>query len=558
MSELENLIHNSNTGLFEVGLSDEYWNNDSRKMKNELTSPVLDKKTLDLIEVPELFNAIDYTRSGIGKRILWRSLIQPPTSLELIKAKQESALEIERNSQLENQLTHYILSLGGKEHSLIGLFYGDKPYSETEYDRYKGAKAYFERMVDGIRNIEVETAYLKTLFNDVDELSKTRTYDFIKGPVFSTWKGLKPGSEVGFFTPKVKFTCRHFKPTLVTLALAQFPLAVHFFNTMGGEALAAGLLFDGMFSMFAAMSIPPGFDQNCFIDPLRDMYKADENVWKGIEAAGKIDELLSFVKYSKTLKDNYTMPTVTDRNPHYFLAENLMNPILMDAKPKSQKSSGCGGCKGNAPSDDNEPDIPTQFCIPNDVELNGQYLTMITGPNDGGKTTYSKTIAQIQLLAQIGCYIPAKKAEISVADQIHYSAAIVGKLAQRAGDYKLEMIRLRDILFNSTPRSLVILNDAITGTTTHKEGIVEYYNALDGFYAKRNNTVLVTHNLELVKKLHGEEKGKCLQVEFKEGNPTHRIIPGISEYSHASAVSKKIGMSREDIQSHLRNKGYLK
>ena len=80
---------------------------------------------------------------------------------------------------------------------------------------------------------------------------------------------------------------------------------------------------------------------------------------------------------------------------------------------------------------------------------------------------------------------------------------------------------------------------------------------LNGFEKKGGTTVLVTHNHELVYDFKEEEKGQFLQVEFDGDHPTFKLVPGISTSSHADKIAQKIGFSEKDIETHLRDGGYL-
>ena len=81
-------------------------------------------------------------------------------------------------------------------------------------------------------------------------------------------------------------------------------------------------------------------------------------------------------------------------------------------------------------------------------------LGFVTGPNSGGKTAFCKTLAQVQLLAQIGCYVPATDAEMAVADRIYYQAPETGSLADLEGRFGIELQRTKEIFLATTPRSL--------------------------------------------------------------------------------------------------------
>lgn len=534
MSQLDSLVHLTYQHLFDI--DPEILDKGRRyitEMKRRLPARVLDDTTVDMIEIPELFRAINHTKTITGAATLFRSLVQPLDSLELIQAKQNSLRELEENKELTYKLNEYVNSLVEKEGYVYRYFFeGAETYNQ--YQLYRGTSVFFKRLVDGIKNVpKPETEYLKTLVEDIESIDRTYTLELIKGPVFSTWKGLKPGSEVGFFTPKIKFTLRAIKPVLI----APFAAAILVIFVMPSIMPSDLWLMMKIMSVFPiamlggmlVFFLPREIDYHLFTIPLRDIYVVDSNIRKGIEAIGKIDELLSFHEYSRAMNGEVIIPVVTENSSHYFVARRIKNPIL----------------------------AKNSYCVPNDAELNGQKLTFITGPNSGGKTTYCKTIAQIQVLAQIGCYVPAEEAEISIADRIFYQAPTFDSLRDAQGRFGAELGRTRDIFFNSTPKTLVVL-DELAEATTYEEKLKKSYGILDGFHTIGNNTILVTHNHELVSRFKQEGRGQYLQVELKERMPTYKLIPGISKESHADLVSEKIGFSDKEIKEHLEKMNYRK
>jgi DNA mismatch repair protein MutS len=342
--------------------------------------------------------------------------------------------------------------------------------------------------------------------------------------VYRTFRGLKTRNEVRMYTPRVKFTLRSLKPTLAIPYIALFsllllPLSFQFLGALGPIAYTPIMY-----------GYPEHFDRKHFVSPLKEIYKEDPNLVRGIESLGKIDELLSFYWYSETMKRNIVLPKVTDASKHYFEAKNVRNPILAKENPDY---------------------------IPNDVNMDEQRLTIITGANSGGKTTYCKTITQIQLLAQIGCYVPAEEAELSIADKILYQAPMFDSIRDAEGRFGTELKRTKDIFLEATPRSLVVL-DELAEATTHEEKMEISYVVLNGFDKIGSNTILVTHNHELASRFLQEGRSQNLQVEFKNKRPTYKLVQGIAKKSHAELIAEKIGFSPKDIDEYLKRKGYAK
>ena len=139
---------------------------------------------------------------------------------------------------------------------------------------------------------------------------------------------------------------------------------------------------------------------------------------------------------------------------------------------------------------------------------------------------------------------------MSVADKIFYQVPEISHLADGEGRFGTELKRTKEIFLSSTANSLVVLDELSEGTT-FEEKMESSTNVLNGFYRKGCNTILITHNHQLVDHFMHEKIGVAKQVEFGADLPTYKLIDGISRVSHADRVAKKIGFSKQDIDNYL-------
>jgi len=527
---LENLVHGSYGDLFATDSEGVIYDYPSR-ISGLLSPRIIDEGTLIAIDIKDLFNAVNHTRTRTGAATLFGSLVRPLDSLELIIEKQNSLKELERDRKKREALNDYLNSLAKREQYLHRylfqcLYCQNEPYNLRFVDQYKlyhESMEFFKNMIEGGKELpSFDSPYIGILVEDIRNLDGKRVFELIKGPVYKTLEGLKTKREVRIYTPRIKFTLRSFKPTLAMPYIAFFSLA-----------LVAPLQILGVLGLILYTPIiygfPEKFDGRYFVSPLKEVYKEDSNIRRGIQALGMIDELLSFYEYAKVMRGDMILPHVSPSNKHYFVAKKVRNPILANGNPEY---------------------------VPNDVNLKEHKLTIITGANSGGKTTYCKTITQMQLLSQIGCYVPAEEADLSIADKILYQAPMFGSILDAEGRFGTELKRTRDIFFKATPRSLVIL-DELAEATTYEEKMEISYLILNGFSKIGSTTILVTHNHELANRFHQEGRSQNLQVEFKNKKPTYRLVPGVAKESHAELIAEKVGFSAEDIDSYLKRKGYL-
>ena len=136
--------------------------------------------------------------------------------------------------------------------------------------------------------------------------------------------------------------------------------------------------------------------------------------------------------------------------------------------------------------------------IPNDVELGKDIdLVVLTGPNASGKSCYLRQIGLIQLLAQVGSWVPAKQARVGIADRIFTRVGAVDDLAAGQSTFMVEMAETANILHHASDRSLVLLDEIGRGTATF-DGLsiawaVSEHLATD----LKSRTVFATHYHEL-------------------------------------------------------------
>ena len=110
--------------------------------------------------------------------------------------------------------------------------------------------------------------------------------------------------------------------------------------------------------------------------------------------------------------------------------------------------------------------MPEGAFVPNDICLDKKPFVLITGPNMAGKSTYLRQNALIAVLAQIGAFVPAKKAHLGIVDKIFCRVGASDNLARGESTFLVEMIETANILRSATSKSFVIMDEVGRGTST--------------------------------------------------------------------------------------------
>ncbi len=499
----------------------------SKKMFDLLPETVVDKRTLQMVEIHDLFRAFDQTMTDVGSARLFHSLVNPSESIELIHAKHDSFCELAGNDRLREAIVEYLSLYKEGEKDLFRFLNAHLPPLFL-YENLAQVKKTVTNLQEALNKIPLtETVYLDSLIKNIKSLKFSKVPELLSGQVYRTFEGLKTKKEKKFFTPGLRF-----RPSRISTGGILPFLPVMFFGFAWYFQLLEPAIAKSFFLLTAWLGLPgvmyaclfkPYFDWETAALPLRMEIINSDQFASAIEAVAAIDELLSFIVYCEKMEYPTCIPDITNDPIHSFIAEDLRNPII-------SKKSG-------------------DF-VPNDVNLDGSRLTFVTGPNSGGKTTYCKTIAQNQILGQIGAPVAARNAKINMADRITYQAPAFDTLNDTEGRFGTELKETRDIFFSTSAKSLVVLDEIAEGTTSH-EKLSLSLDIMNGFYTIGGNTVMVTHSFELVEKFEKENKGQYLQVEFNGRKPTHRLKQGISKESHALRVARKIGFAPEDVAHYL-------
>lgn len=191
-----------------------------------------------------------------------------------------------------------------------------------------------------------------------------------------------------------------------------------------------------------------------------------------------------------------------------------------------------------------------EMYVPNDtyLDMNSNRMSIITGPNMSGKSTYMRQVALITLMAQIGCFVPAKSAKITIVDKIFTRVGASDDLTAGQSTFMVEMSEVADILKNATKQSLVILDEVGRGTSTFDgisiaTSVAEYIANTRVLGCK---TLFATHYHELIKladRIDGVNnysvavKKICEDIKF-----LRKIVPGGVDDSYGIEVAKLAGL----------------
>lgn len=186
----------------------------------------------------------------------------------------------------------------------------------------------------------------------------------------------------------------------------------------------------------------------------------------------------------------------------------------------------------------------------NDIEMKtDKSAIVLTGPNMSGKSTYMRQNAQLIVLAQIGSFVPAKEATLSLIDAIFTRIGAYDDITQGKSTFMCEMSELSQILQHATENSFILLDEIGRGTTP-KEGqaiaqaVLEHI--IDNIKAK---TIFATHFCDIPGNLMKKTKDvQCKMMSSKhiadhEIEFLYQLMDGISEYSYGIAVAKQAGLA---------------
>ena len=185
---------------------------------------------------------------------------------------------------------------------------------------------------------------------------------------------------------------------------------------------------------------------------------------------------------------------------------------------------------------------------PNDVSSGaGATLSVITGPNMAGKSTYIRQTALICILGQMGAFVPAKKAVLGLADRIFTRVGAADDLVHGQSTFMVEMVETARIRHNATERSLVILDEVGRGTSTHDGVSIAWAIAEDLAQRVRCRTFFATHYHELValeELLPEQVTNLCVEVkEWKDEIVfLHKIRSGSADKSYGIHVARLAGV----------------
>jgi len=190
--------------------------------------------------------------------------------------------------------------------------------------------------------------------------------------------------------------------------------------------------------------------------------------------------------------------------------------------------------------------------VPNDTNMSGQeFISIITGPNMAGKSTYMRQVALIVLMAQVGSFVPADEALIGIADRIFTRVGAADDLAGGRSTFMVEMSECRTIMEYGTDKSIIIMDEVGRGTSTYDgislaRAMVEYIH--ERIQAR---TLFSTHYHELtdLDRLPGVRNYTIsIQEQGEEIIFLRKLEPGKADRSYGIQVAKLAGLPEEILQ----------
>ena len=273
----------------------------------------------------------------------------------------------------------------------------------------------------------------------------------------------------------------------------------------------------------AAQERSLALEKQLYDELLRQLQAHLPQIQRSARAAATLDVLNSFAHTARS--QNYTRPQFTDHSSLHI--QNGRHPVV---------------------------EQQVQHFTPNHTQLTpSRRLTLLTGPNMGGKSTYMRQVALITLLAHTGSYIPAQAATIGTIDQIHTRIGASDDLAGNRSTFMVEMSETAYILHHATAQSLVLMDEVGRGTSTF-DGLALAQAIAEHLISKNQSlTLFATHYFELTRLPENHPSAFNMHLSALEQGQDivflHHIEAGPAEKSYGIAVAKLAGIPSRTLNT---------
>jgi len=479
----------------------------SRELKKWITRPLIDgnliKKRYDIVgnlidnfEVKEeLINSLKevYDLERIVGRISYgnanaRDLLQLKNSLSYLPSIKENILKI--NTTYSTELSNMIDPLDELYKLLEKSINENAPLTIKDGDIIKGG---YDEELDKLRDITKNGKdWLINYEAEQKELTGIKTLKVSYNKVF------------GYYIEISKAAALTISPDLNYVRKQTLANAERFITPELKE-------YESLILNSKDKSIE--LEYELFTEIRKECLKYISNLQIDAKVVSIIDCLLSFAIVSE--KNNYSRPKLTN---------NLEVNIVDGRHPVVEVLS-------------------EDVFVSNDINVNNNYnILLITGPNMSGKSTYMRMLAIIMIMAQIGCFVPAKSATLPIVDQIFTRIGAADDLVSGKSTFMVEMTEVNNALKLATKNSLILFDEIGRGTATYDgmalaQAVIEYVHEKIGAI-----TLFSTHYHELTVLDKTLKRLKNIHVSAKDDKNTlvflHKVVDGPTDKSYGINVAK--------------------
>ena len=527
----------------------------------------LDRSTIKNLEITEtlydknvngsLFGVLDKCKSAMGSRKMKQWLKEPLINRKKIEARLDAVEEIKNNDLMRNNIRMLLNSIYDLERIIAKISLGSASardllalkqslfvltdikdeLSVFESPYLKKINTSIDPLVDVYEKIEKaiveeppitlrEGGLIKRGYSeDLDKIN-----DSIKDA--NTWINSleeKERKRTGIKNLKVSFN--KVFGYYIEVSKSQLSLVPKEYirkqTLVNGERFITPKLKDIENILLNAKNQTDELEYKLF-NEIKDYIKTKTSIiQKTAIALSVLDVICSFAEVSK--KNNYVKPIITETD-------------VIDIK------------KGRHPVI--EKTVKEKEFVANDIYINrsDNSMLLITGPNMAGKSTYMRQLALIILMAQVGCFVPAKEATIGICDRIYTRIGASDNISMGQSTFYVEMSELAYILNTATKNSLIILDEIGRGTST-LDGLAIAWSVVETLTNPEHQirTLFATHYHELTKLEEKISGIKNLTIDVVEENNeiqfTHRIIEGAANRSYGIQVAKIAGIPKDVLSS---------